>query len=158
MTLGTNLAADIQAVFDSAPASAHIAAVAMAQAYWDYVESASFGPDLPVLLETARDLMAATLEASLNPVTGTAVTAAAAWAAGVAAFWQSPVVPCLPVPGKVNGCPGATSITASMAAVFLNLANTSAIAAAGMDASIETATLTTFATLNVPPPTPFFIA
>lgn len=152
MPLGTNLAADIQAVFDSSPASPHDAAVGLAQAYYDYVKASTFPPDAPQITTGMRDTMAGVLEVSLA-VPGLPITHAAAWAAAVAAFWIAPPPAVLgPLPGVCNGCPGAAALT-GIAAVLLNLANTSATAAAGIAALLIAATITTTATLIFPPPT-----
>jgi len=65
MPLGTTLAVDIQAVFDSPPASVHDAATGIAKAYFDYTAGATFGASLPVIPTARRDAMAATLEIAL---------------------------------------------------------------------------------------------
>ena len=153
MALGSNLAADIQAVFDRPPASPSAAAAGLAQAYYDYASTALFGASIPALTTAHRDAMAATLEAGLQ-VPGLPATAAGAYAASVATFWTAVACAGASGAGVTDGCPGASSLTASLSAVFLNLANTSETCAAGMAAALATATLTTTATLTLPPAGP----
>ncbi len=150
MPLGTNLAADIQALFDSGPGSAHDAAVGLAQAYFDFVSGALFGASIPVITTALRDAMAGVLETALA-VPGAPPIAAGAYAASVATFWTA--VPCAGASGAgvTGGCPGAGGLTASIAAVLANLANTSATAAAGFAVALAGATATVTATLTLPP-------
>ncbi len=153
MPLGTNLAADIQALNDQPPASAHAAAVGLAQAYFDFVSGATFGASLPVITTAQRDAMAATLEAALQ-VPGAPPIAAGGYAAAVATFWIA--VPCAGASGVgvTAGCPGAAGLVASVAAVVANLANTSASYAAAMATALATATATVTASLTLPPAGP----
>ena len=63
MPLGTTLAADLQAVWDSEPPTVRDAAVGAAQAYYDYASACTFGASVPTNLTTAqRDAMAAALD------------------------------------------------------------------------------------------------
>jgi hypothetical protein len=153
--LGTNLASDIEAVFNLPPASAHDAAVGLAQAYYDYVSLALFGASIPVITTAMRDTMAGTLEAGLG-VPGAPPTAATAYSNAVSAFWSVPPVPVAGGSGTgvVDGCPGASSLVGSLSAVFANLANTQATAAAGIASALASATATVTATLTLPPNPP----
>jgi hypothetical protein len=155
MALGSNLAADIQAVFDSSPASAAEAAEGIAQAYYDYAQPALFGASIPVITTGMRDVMKATLETGVASP-GAAATIAASFSSAVLAFWSSPppAVAGGSGSGAVVGCPGAAAITATLTTVFLNLANTSASAASGIASALITATLTVTALLTLPPAGP----
>lgn len=149
MPLGTNLAADLQAVWDAPPASINAAATGAAQAYYDYAAGAIFGASLPVITTAQRDALAATLEAALTPQI--MATAAAAWAAGLTAFWTGVVCAGASGAGPVTPPPGAAGVPAGLIATALTFPITTAIGAAAFAAVIEAATLTTFATLTLPP-------
>jgi len=153
MPLGTSLAADVQAVFDGSPASAHVAATGLAAAYYSYTSTALFGLSIPVITTAMRDAMAATLEAGLA-VPGAPPTIAAAYGNSVNTFWTGVPVAGGSGTGVTTGCPGAGAAIATLTAVFANLANTSATAAAGIAAALATATLTMTATLTLPPAGP----
>lgn len=158
MPLGVNLATDIQAVFDSYPATPAIAATGFANAYNNYVAAAVFGPDFPVYTGLEVAAMAATLGASLA-VPGLPVTHAAAWAAAVAAFWTAPPIVCAGVlPWVATACPGAPACAAPIAAAIAVPGLLSSVPAAAIAAALIVATATTFATLLTPPPAPFPIA
>ncbi len=150
MPLGSNLAADIQALNDTPPASAAAAAAGLAQCYFDYVSGALFGTSIPVITTAHRDAMATTLEAALQ-VPGLPATAAGGYAAALATFWTA--IPCAGASGAgvTDGCPGAGGLVASVSAVLANLANTSASYASGMASALAAATATCTATLTLPP-------
>ncbi len=155
MPLGTSLADDIQAVFDSQPATLIIAADGLAAAYLNYVQGCTFGASVPVppLGSTQQNAMAGTLATALA-LPGIPATPAAAYAAALGVWWA--VVPCVGGSGTGNtaGCPGAGAAVAILAAVFANLANTAASAALGIATALQTATLTVVATLTLPPAGP----
>lgn len=152
MPLGTNLAADLKAAWDVPPASQHEAAVALAQAYYDYCSAATFGASLPVILPVMRDAMAASVEAAL--AVGIFATSAAAVSLGVNTFWTGVPVVGGSGAGTTTGCPGAGSIPAGLLAVGATFPPTTAIAAAGFAAVLQTATLTVICNLTLPPAGP----
>ena len=157
MPLGTNLAADLQAVWDSEPPTVHDAAVGAAQAYYDYASACTFGASVPTNLTTAqRDAMAAALEAALAPKV--MATAAAAWSAGLTAFWTGVACAGGNGAGPVVPPSGAAAVPAGLIAVALTFPPTTALGAVGFAAVIDAATRTTQATLTLPPggpvPTP----
>jgi hypothetical protein len=153
MPLGTNLATDLQAVWDSNPPTVHDAAVGAAQAYYTYASGALFGLSVPINLTTAqRDALAATLEAALTPMV--MATAAAAWAAGLTAFWTGVACAGASGAGPVIPPPGAAGVPAGLIAIAVTFPPTTAIGAAGFAAVIDAATRTTQATLTLPPNPP----
>ena len=147
----TQLGNDLAAALATLPPSKEDAAMAISQCYLDYAQNGTFGASVPVLDNTYRDAMAATLAAALG-LPGLAATAAAAYAAAVTTFWAVVAV-AGPQVGTSNGCPGASALTGAIAAVFANLANTYATCGAGMAAALHTATLTVTATVSPPPGT-----
>ncbi len=152
MPLGTNLAADLQGAWDVPPASTTAAAEALAQAYYDYCSTATFGASIPVITTAQRDAMAATVAAALSA--GIFATSAAAVSAGVAAFWTGVPVAGGSGVGATTGCPGAGAIPAGLLAVGVTFPATTAIAAAGFAAVLQTATLTVMCDLTLPPSGP----
>lgn len=153
MPLGANLAADIEAVLRESN-ELQAAAKKLAQAYYNYTSTALFGASIPVILPAMRDLMAATLAASLDPAVGLPITAATAWSNAVNAYWTAVPVAGGSGAGVTVGCPGAGAISGGMAAVFANPANTYATCAAGMASVLQTATLTMTCDLTLPPSGP----
>ncbi len=149
MPLGSTLADDIQAVWDSPPASISDAATGFAQAYYDYAKTALFGLSVPVITTIHRDAMQVTVAAALSA--NVFATSAAAVSAGVATFWTA--IPCAGASGAgaTDGCPGAGAIPAGLLAVGVTFPVTTAIAAAGFAAVLATATATCTATLTLPP-------
>lgn len=149
MSLGSNLASDIQGVFDSHPADPTTAANGLALAYYNYVSGSKFGLSAPVLPTALRDAMAATLAAGLA-LPGLAATAAAAYGGALATFWTGVAVAGASGAGSVAGCPGSTACIATLTAGFLSFPATSALAAAGIAAALATATLTITCALGPP--------
>lgn len=152
--VSADLASSLASVFASMPASPAAAAEALAGAYFDYAKLGNFGGGIPLLpaLEAKRDALKTTLEAAIgNPLVGLPATFAAAWASGVATFWTGVTVAGA-TSGTTNGCPGASSLTGSLSAVFANLLNTPTTCAAGMALALDTATKTTTATVTPPIP------
>ncbi len=158
MSLGSNLAADIEAVFNSEPASSTIAAQGLAQAYYDYVSGALFGASVPVITTAMRDAMASTLDAGLSSP-GAPPIAAGAYSAALAAFWLAVPVAGGAGAGVTAAGAGAAALAAALAAVLVILTNTKAGAAAAMAAALTVATATVVATLTLPPggPIPYLI-
>jgi hypothetical protein len=153
MALGTALTSDILALFNSMPATAHDAAVGLAQAYYSYTSTALFGLSVPVITTAMRDAMQATLETGLA-VPGLPATIAGAYGASLAVFWTGVPVAGGSGAGTTTGCPGASAAIATLTAVFANLANTSSTAAAGIAVALQVATLTMTCTLTLPPNPP----
>lgn len=153
MPLGTSLTSDVLALFNSSPATAHDAAVGLAQAYYNYVSGALFGLSLPVITTAMRDAMQATLETGLA-VPGAPPTIAGAYGASLSAFWAAVPVAGGSGTGTTAGCPGASAAIGALTAVFANIANTASSAAAGIATALQTATLTVTATLTLPPAGP----
>lgn len=146
----------IAALFMSHPATKEIAAAGLAQAYFDYASTGTFGASLAVPTTVQRDAMAATLATALT-LPGIALTAATGFATALTAFWVAvPVVGAQA--GATVGCPGAGAVGPAMAPTFLNLANTEALAAQGMANALQTATLTVTANVAPPPGTVLTIA
>ena len=155
MPLGTNLSADVKAVFDSSPASAQAAANALAAAYHSYCSGAQFGASLPTLTTAQRDAMAATLAAALT-VPGLPATAAGAYGTALTAYWTSIPVAGGSGTGVTTPPTGTAAMVGALTACFLNLANTKGSAAASIATALDTCTRTVIATLTLPPgpPTP----
>lgn len=152
MPLGTTLAADIQAVWDSPPASIDDAASGFAQAYYDYCSGATFGLSLPVITTVQRDAMHATVFAALSA--NLFVTSAAAVSAGVAVFWTGVPVAGASGAGTVPGCPGAAGIPVALAAIGATFPVSTSIAAGEFAGVLEVATLTIIVPLTLPPAGP----
>ncbi len=155
MALGTSLAADLEAVFASMPASPADAADALATAYDTYCAGALFGASAPVL--TGRKAtMAGTLAGGMV-VPGAAATFAGAWATAVGAYWTAVTVAGTQA-GVCPACPGAAALAGSLAAIFANLANTAGSCAASLATALDGATRTCTATVSPPPGTVLPIA
>lgn len=153
MALGVNLASDIQAVLSTSN-TLQQAADKLAQAYYTYCSTALFGASIPVITTAMRDAMSATLAASLDPTVGLPLTAATAWSNAVNVFWTGVPVSGGSGTGTTTGCPGASSITSGMSAVFANTANTYATCASGMASVLMSATTTMTCALTIPPNPP----
>jgi hypothetical protein len=150
MPLGTNFAADLQAVWDTPPVSIAAAAQGAAQAYYDYVSGCTFGASAPTNLTTAqRDAMKAAMETALSA--NVMATAAAAWSAGLTAFWTGIACAGGSGAGPVTPPPGAAAVPAGLIAIAVTFPATTAVGAAGFAGVIQTATLTATATLTLPP-------
>lgn len=151
----STLASTLQDIFERMPPTADECAEALAEAYADYALTGTFGGGLAVVTGAHRDALTSVLLAAIDPpLIGLPATIAAAWAAGVTAFWLA-----MPVAGAVvgvsNGCPGASSLTGSLTTLFANLANTAASCANGLADALDVATKTTTATVTPPvPPAP----
>jgi hypothetical protein len=152
------LESQLASVFDSilnSNGTADDAGTALASVYANYAGGATFGASTPVLT-SQQSALAGALKLSLA-LPGLAATHAAAWAAGLTAFWVA-----VPVVGAQSGatvaCPGAASLTATLTALYANLANTAATCAAGLAAALHTATLTVTAVVSPPPATVLPIA
>lgn len=133
-------------------------ATTMANAYAAFVSTALFGAAVPVFTGAEAQLMKVTLLASMNPFVPNPVGLGTAWAAGIQAFWLTPPIVCVGgTPGTVTAVPGAASLPAAMLAVTSVPSQPASVAAAGMAACIQAATMTAIATLvigGVPTPTP----
>lgn len=148
----TTLHATMKDVFAALPGDPAAAALALANAYRDYAATGAFAGGLPVIVDPMRDALKTTLQAAIAvPLLGSPATFAAAWAAGVTAFWLA--VPVLGATvGTTNGCPGAASLVGSLTAVFGNLANTADTCADGLSSALHSATMTVTATVTPPVP------
>jgi hypothetical protein len=154
----SSLASALQNTFANMPASASAAATSLAANYYDYATAGMFGASAPQIPTANRDALKTTLLAAIAvPAAGSPPTIAAAWAAGLAAFWLG-----VPVAGAQAGatvaCPGAASLTASLTVVFANLANTAAVCAQALATALHTATMTVTAAVAPPPGTVLPIA
>lgn len=138
-----DLAAALKAIFESMPPDPDQCAEAMANAYADYCETAIFGGCFPVITGVHRSALKAVLYAAIaDPALGLPNKMSQAWATGVDAFWTAMPVANLTAAGITNGCPGASSLTGTLTAVFGNLANTTETCANGVAAALDTATAT----------------
>lgn len=143
-------------IFASMPDTPADCAEALANAYLDYAQQATFGPNIPASLAAKIPTLKSTLEGAIDtPLVGLPATLAAAWATGLAAFWTGVAVASVPpaTVGTTGGCPGSSSLTGSLSTVFANLANTAATCAAGVAVALHTATMTVQATVTPPPGT-----
>lgn len=144
------LKTSLENVFASMPANPGAAAAALASAYADYADDGLFGTSTTTIDSDRIDAMASTLEQAIdNPLLGAPATFAGAWAAAIATFWTTVPVVGTQV-GATTGCPGASSLTGSLATVFANLANTAETCAAGIAAALHSATQTVTATVSPP--------
>lgn len=150
MLIEADLSDDLIALFASFPPSKEDAALAIANAYHDYVELHLFGGSHALLIGAFRDAMATTLEIGLS-VPGAPPTIANAIATAVDVYWGGLV----PVPvaglsgsGEVAGCPGKSDLQTALTGIFANLANTAETAGADIAAALHTATLTVEADIS----------
>lgn len=133
---------------DGMPTDAADAGSRLAKAYFDYASAGMFGASTIAFTGAEEPALAATLGSSLA-VPGLPATHAAAWGAGLAAFWAA--VPVVGVQAGATVPPaGAAALVAALTALFANLANTADTAAAGLAGALHTCTLTV--TANVAPP------
>lgn len=152
MPLGTNLASDLLSTWNTPPATVHAAATGAAQAYYNYVSGALFGLSVPVITTAMRDAMAATIETALGA--NVMATAAAAWSAGLTAFWTGVAVAGGSGAGTVTPPTGASAVPAALIAIAVTFPPVTSVAAGQFASVIQTATLTTQATLTLPPNPP----
>lgn len=111
------LASDIQAVFESYPATAAIAGDGVAEAYRSYASGArscgSPGTPNPGSLAAAKALLATALTSAFSA--GNSITCAATIASALTAFWMSPPIPFVGVtPGVVILAPGGPALQAAL--------------------------------------------
>jgi hypothetical protein len=143
-------------LFESPSETPHDAAVSFAAVYAAYSADGMFGASTVTIDGARESAFATTFEGGLV-VSPTPAGFLAALSSGVATFWTgAPVVGAQS--GLTNGCPGAASLPAALAALMANPANTAEVAAAGYAAALHTATLTVQATVSPPPATVLPIA
>lgn len=135
---------------DGMPTSAIDAGQKLAAAYFEYASGGMFGASVPTL--AGRDTaLAATLGTSLV-LPGLPATHAAAWGAGLAAFWAA-----VPVAGAQAGATvppaGGAALVAALTVLFANPANTADTAAAGLATALDVCTKTVVANVAPPPGT-----
>jgi hypothetical protein len=137
-------------------ASTAAAAAAFAKVYDDYAAGGMFGASTPTL--TGRKaIFEGVLAAGL--AAGVFATSATALGNAVSAYWgpaPSPVPVVGVQAGTVVGCPGASAIAASLAALLPSAPK--ATAATALAAALHTATQTVTATVTPPPGTTLTIA
>lgn len=164
MTLNkANLKTALQAIFDGSadndhddhpdgtPTSTTDAGQKLAKAYFDYAGGATFGSCLPTL--TGRDsALASTLGSSLT-LPGLAATHAAAWGAGVTAFWSGVAVAGAGQAGTTAPPTGAAVLVSALTAGFAVTGNTAAQQAQMLADALDTCTKTVLATVAPPPGT-----
>lgn len=134
--------------------SGALVAKQMALAYMAYAQGGQFGASVPTLLPThTLALEGPLVGALLLPQGGNPANLAAAWAAGVLAFWL-PGTPVLGAQvGTVIGCPGSAALSGTLLPAFSNVFSTAPLTASLMAAAIHAATITTTATVAPPPAT-----
>lgn len=140
-------------VFSSYP-GAEESALKMAQAYYDYASTATFGtvnkamPPYGLVLPVAALLRSVVM----IPAIASSVMFATAWSIALTTFW--PGVPVVgPKSGAVVLCPGASALTPVLSALLDSRPPTIRELAQRMADALNTATLTTTALLTLPPPT-----
>lgn len=149
----------MQSAFTELLTGPHLGAVPaaqkMASIYATYAATGTFGPNLPVFTGLEQSVMAATLAAVFALPVPNPAAWGTAWSAAVTTFWLSPpIVVVGPTPGTVTACPGAGAIVGALLAQVLIPFSPAPVAAAYLAGVLHTATSTTIATLNIPPPTP----
>ncbi len=151
----STLASDLEAVFASQPLDAATSAKKMAMAYDSYCKAGMAGIACPVFTGSeAPALESVLLGAISSPAAGGPPVIAAAWAAGIQAYWLSPpvVFTAPPILGTATAMLGAATVIPGLTAVFLNIANTSSTCAQTMAAVLDAATKTVLVTFTTPPP------
>jgi len=140
-------------IFQAMLPSPGVVASQLANAYTAYAKGGQFGASTPFILPTnTAALQGPLLAALLVPAAGNPATFAAAWAAGVVAFWAGvPIVG--PQVGTVIPPIGAAALSGVLIPVFSNIASTAPLTAALLAGALHTATLTTSSTVAPPPAT-----
>jgi hypothetical protein len=150
----TTLESDIAAVFAAHPPSKEECAEKLAAAYHKYAKGGLFGAAFPVLDDSRRDALASTLATSLS-VPGVPGTHAAAWTAGVTAYWLGVLVSSEPVviTGTISTPPNTGALTATLTTALGNVLNTVQVISAALATALHTATAAIQATVQPPPGT-----
>ncbi len=135
---------------DGTPTDADDAGARLAAAYTDYAGAAMFAAST-VDVSSKEAALATTLGGSLE-LPGLAATHAAAWGAGLAAFWLG-----APVAGAQSGVTvpptGGAALVAALTTLFANTANTADDAADGLANALDICTKTVTAAVAPPPGT-----
>lgn len=149
-----NLASGLANVFRSQPSSGAEAAQKITAEYDLYCKPAMAAPGLPIFTGAGKSAMEGLLAGALSSNMGAAAAVAAAFSAGIQAYWLSPPVTFVggPATGVVTAMPGAASVIAPLTAAFLNLANTEDTIAQAIASALDAATKTVLVTYSTPPP------
>jgi uncharacterized protein (DUF486 family) len=134
-----------------------LAAQKMAKAYDNYARTAMAAASTPVITGLEAQKLEQTLYTAIsNPRVGMAPIIAAAWGAGVMAYWMAPPVPFVgPQTGMVlQAATVVPIITAGLTACFSNVLSTESLSAQLMSTALDAATRTVMVTLLPPPPAP----
>ena len=132
----------------------NIAAQKMAAAYDKYCQKGIAGGAKPVFTGSEVKKLEGILFAAIASPVGAPPILAAAWAAGIQAYWLTPpvVFQVVPIVGVASVMPGAVAVPAIMTAGFANILNTEDMIAKIMATTLDTATKTLMVTFTAPPP------
>jgi hypothetical protein len=136
------------------PQTPQQAAEMMASIYDSYAQTAMAGPALPIFPGTGKlALQNLLLPAIATPLVSVPPLLAAAWGAGLLAYWNAPPVPFVgpAVAGAVAVAAGVSLCIPLLTACYVNPANTAQSAAAQMASALDAATRTVIVAI-VPPP------
>lgn len=147
----------LQVFKDQQNMTPRLAAQKMAKAYDDYAKTALAGAFPPIFTGTEVQKLEKTLFSAISePRAGAAPLIAAAWGAGVVAYWSAPpVLFAGPIPGAsmvLLAAPAMGIIVPALTACFQNSKNTEESAAALMASILDGATRTVMVLITLPPP------